>query len=326
MISDMEILQRAYELETDPRTGKGFRARGWEFHQIAHGVKRTEVERLVGEGVLEYVIKVPGNTSYRLSDRGTGLVAVQAQQHEATRVSAASVMDAMNLVVGFEDLKQALAQAVEARRRTNFLLEGPPATAKSVILEGIRQAVPDAYMAFGSMTSGPGLSEALFTHQPTVLLLDEADKMDNPTLSVLLGLMERGEILETKSHMSRGIVLNTMVIAACNHSDKMPAEFISRFALHAHFSPYTRSEFLDVCRGFLSRGEQCPPELAILIAERVFDLGLGDVRKARAIWDLMTAPTTDEVDRVAKLMLRYSNPSTERRQRSSPAQGSLLGR
>jgi len=323
MANDMEILQRAYELETDPRTGKGVRIRGWEYYQVGHGVKRTEVERLVGEGVLEYVIKVPGKTSYRLSEKGLGLVAVTAQQHEATRVPAASVIEAMDLVVGFDDLKQALSLAVETRRRINFLLEGPPACGKSLILEGVRSAVPDAYMAFGSRTSGPGLSEALFTHQPTVLLLDEADKTDNEALAVLLGLMEHGEILETKSRQSRGIVLNTMVVAACNRSDKMPAEFLSRFALHAVFPPFTRAEFLDVCRGFLTRREGCQPELASLIGQKVFDLGLGDVRKARAIWQMMTASTTEEVDRVVTLMLRYSTP-TENRRRARPTAGARL--
>lgn len=318
-MNDMEILQRAYELETDPRTGKGVRIRGWEYHQVGHGVKRTEVERLVGEGVLEYVIKVPGNTSYRLSEKGMGLVAIRAQEHEAARVPAESVLEAMDLVVGFEDLKEAIARSVESRRRINFLLEGPPACGKSLILEGVRSAVPDAYMAFGSRTSGPGLSEALFTHQPTVLLLDEADKMNNEALAVLLGLMEQGEVLETKSRKSRGIVLNTTVLAACNRSDKMPPEFLSRFALHAVFPPFTRIEFLDVCLGFLTRREGCPQELAGVIGERVFDLGLGDVRKARAIWQMMTESTMDEVERIVTLMLRYSVSPGDRRRRPTQA-------
>lgn len=317
-MNDIEILRRAYELETDPRRGKTVRTRGWEYFQIGHGTKRTQTERLVEEGMLEYAIKAPGITSYRLSEKGVGLVAVQAQEHEAARVPAASILEAFDLVVGFQDLKLAIARAVEARRRVHFLLEGPPATAKSLLLEGVRNAVPSAYIAFGSRTSGPGLSEVLFTHQPSVLLLDEADKMDNETLAVLLGLMEHGEILETKSRQSRGIVLNTMVLAACNHSDKMPAEFLSRFALHAVFPLYTRQEFIDVCIGFLTRGEGCPPELARRIGEKVFDMGLGDVRKGRAIWQMVTAPTAEEVDNVVSLMLKYSPDDTEGRRKRRP--------
>ncbi|MBA7667455.1 hypothetical protein ES703_75544 [subsurface metagenome] len=218
----------------------------------------------------------------------------------------------MDLVVGFEDIKEAIALAVESRRRINFLLEGPPACAKSIMLEGVRSVVPDAYIAFGSRTSAAGLSDALFEHQPSVLLLDEADKMVNEVYSVLLGLMESGEVLETKSRKSRGIKLDTLIIAACNSSAKMPREFLSRFALHVHFPMYSRDEFINVCHGFLTRAEGCPPDLAMLIGQLVFDCGIGDVRKARGVWQLMIKPTHEEVRRVVQLMLKYS-PDGHRR-------------
>jgi len=189
------------------------------------------------------------------------------------------------------------------------------------MLEGVRSAVPDAYIAFGSRTSASGLSEALFEFQPSVLLLDEADKMHNDVYSVLLGLMESGEILETKSRKTRGIKLDTMLIAACNSTAKMPMEFLSRFALHVLFPTYTREEFIDVCRGFLSRAEQCPQDIAGVIGSAIFDYGLGDVRKARGVWQLMTAPTREEVHRVIQLMLKY-NPNGHKRTRST--QGSRL--
>jgi hypothetical protein len=147
-----------------------------------------------------------------------------------------------------------------------------------------------------------------------VLLMDEADKMQNDCYSVLLGLMESGEILETKSRKTRGIRLETMVIAACNSTAKMPREFLSRFALHVLFPAYSREEFIDVCRGFLTRAENCPSDLAALIGQTVFDCGLGDVRKARGVWQLMVAPTEDEVQRVIRLMLKYS-PDNRKRQK-----------
>ena len=118
--------------------------------------------------------------------------------------------------------------------------------------------------------------------------------------------MESGEILETKSRRTRGIKLETMVIGACNSTKKMPPEFLSRFALHVFFPAYTREEFINVCRGFLTRAENCPKNIAATIGKRVFDYGLGDVRKARGVWQLMTSPTEKEVDRVVSLMKKYS--------------------
>jgi len=311
-MNDMEILRRAYDRENDTRDRRPPHLRNWEYYTV--GASRNDIRRLLDEGLLIIAIKTSVLTKYKLSEKGRNLVWALTMDREFAKVPASSVLEAMNLVVGFDDIKEAIARAVEARRRTHFLLQGPPACAKSLILEGVRSAVLDAYLAFGSRTSAAGLSEALFEFQPSVLLMDEADKMDNDCYSVLLGLMESGEVLETKSRKSRGVNLDTMVIAACNSSEKMPREFLSRYALHVYFPAYTREEFIDVCRGFLTRAEGCPQELAVLIGQFVYDNGIGDVRKARGVWHLMMAPTEDEVRRVIQLMLKYPLPNTRSRQ------------
>jgi len=252
----MEILQRAYDREHDTRDRRPPHLRSWEYYTI--GASRNDIRRLLDEGLLIIAIKTTALTKYKLSEKGRQLVWALSMEREFTKIPAESVLEAMDLVVGFDDLKEAIALAVETRRRINFLLEGPPACAKSLLLEGVRSAVPDAYIAFGSRTSAAGLSDALFEYQPSVLLLDEADKMDNDVYAIMLGLMESGEVLETKSRKTRGIRLDTTVMAACNSSAKMPREFLSRFALHAHFPLYSREEFVKVCRGFLTRAEGCP--------------------------------------------------------------------
>jgi len=310
----MEILQRAYDREHDTRDRRPPHLRSWEYYTI--GASRNDIRRLLDEGLLIIAIKTTALTKYKLSEKGRQLVWALSMEREFTKIPAESVLEAMDLVVGFDDLKEAIALAVETRRRINFLLEGPPACAKSLLLEGVRSAVPDAYIAFGSRTSAAGLSDALFEYQPSVLLLDEADKMDNDVYAIMLGLMESGEVLETKSRKTRGIRLDTTVMAACNSSAKMPREFLSRFALHAHFPLYSREEFVKVCRGFLTRAEGCPQELAVLIGQSIYDYGIGDVRKARGVWQLMTAPTEDEVRRVIQLMRKYTPDNNKRRQTS----------
>jgi len=315
----MEILRRAYERENDTRDRRPPHLRSWEFYTI--GASRDDMRRLLDEGFIVIALKTSNLTKYKLSEKGRQFVWATTMDREFAKIPAESVLEAMDLVVGFDDIKDAIAKAVESRRRINFLLEGPPACAKSLLLEGVRSAVPDAYIAFGSRTSASGLSEALFEYQPSVLLLDEADKLNMDVYSVLLGLMESGEILETKSRKTRGIKLDTMLIAACNSTVKMPREFLSRFALHVLFPTYTREEFIDVCRGFLTRAEQCPQNIADIIGRAIFDYSLGDVRKARGVWQLMTAPTQEEVYRVIHLMQKY-NPDGRRRTRST--QGSRL--
>lgn len=313
-MTDIEILRKARERETDSRDWRPPGQRSWQGYQV--GANRSVLNRLKDEGIIDIAFREIGLTKYLLTEKGRNLVFPATMEREFKRVSASTILDSMSLIVGFDDVKETIARAIESQRRINFILEGPPACAKSVMLEGIRLAVPEAYMAFGSRTSASGLSEILFEFQPTLLLLDEADKMRHDVYSVLLGLMERGEILETKSQKTRGIVLDTTVIAACNSSAKMPKEFLSRFALHVHFPAYTRDEFINVCRGFLTEG--CPEDLAILIGESVYDYGIGDIRKARAVWQLVNAPSVEEVNRVVQLMVKYSpenNRPGKRRQR-----------
>jgi len=141
-------------------------------------------------------------------------------------------MRAMQHIVGFEDLKPIIAEAIAFRKHTHFLLEGPPASVKSTILDAIRNIVPDSTMVFGRGTSAKGLSNKLFEEQPSVLLMDELDKSKKEVREMILGLMETGEILNTKADDSRGIVLDTLVSQpatrrACSHRNSK-----SRFAMH----------------------------------------------------------------------------------------------
>jgi len=303
LATDIEILRRALDLECK----KGRLA--WD--SAAVFASRADINRLQGAELIELRqrsskvgIGVYGPCLYRLTVKGRQLA--DTENEITPHISAVEIIEAMSLIVGFEDIKETIAYAIEAHKRIHFLLEGPPACAKSLILDAVRNTVPDAYMAFGSRTSGRGLSDALFEHKPSVLLMDEADKMRHDVFSLTLGLMEAGEIIETKSGDTRGIKLNTMVIAACNSSKKMPPEFLSRFAFHPKFPHYTREEFIDVVCSMLSRAEDCPEELSEMIGRQVFDNHLGDVRQARGVWQLMREPTEEEAIRVLRMKAKYS--------------------
>ena len=304
-MDDMSILQAAYKREHDPKDRRADGYKNWEYYAV--GATREDVRRLEDSGYIALVVNQPRLRKYQLTQKGNDVVWSANMEEKMAVIPAASIIEAMTLLVGYDDLKEQIASAIERRLKVNFLLEGPPACGKTLLMEAVRAITPNKnYMAFGSRTSAAGLSDALFEHQPEILLMDEADKMHNDCYSVLLGLMESGEIIETKSKKTRGIQLHTMVIAACNTSVKMPREFKSRFALHANFPEYTREEFIDVCCGFLSRAENCPSDLATLIGGLIFDNQIGDLRKARGCWLLMKEPTEEEVQRVIRLMLKYS--------------------
>lgn len=314
MASHIDILRRASSYEGQGKDGRPRRT--WSAYQM--GATQADINSLLADELLEKMASSSrigqydyAPARYRLTDKGRSIVFAASMEKEFRKIPVEETLEAMQHIIGFDDLKLEIARALEKRKRTHFLLEGPPACSKSVLMETVRTVAPDAYMAFGSRTSAAGLSGMLFEHQPGILLMDEADKMRHDVFSVLLGLMERGEIIETKIQKTRGILLETMVIAACNSSAKMPREFLSRFALHVHFPEYTRDEFVDVCHGMLTYA-QCPPEIAILIGELIFDLSplkggtrVWDLRKARAAWDVMNEPTKEEVKRIVSLMRKY---------------------
>ncbi len=312
-MTDLEILKRALDYENDTRRPPVFRH--WQHHAI--GATKDDVKRLADGGYIQIAVRSGAIIKYEITDKGKKVVWAENMESLVQTVSVSEVLESMSFIVGFDDIKQTLANALATHRKINFLLEGPPACAKSCVLEGIRLVVPTAYQAFGSRTSAAGLSEVLFELRPRVLLLDECDKMRHDVYSVLLGLMESGEILETKSGKTRGVILETTVVAACNSSKKMSPEFLSRFALHAHFPEYTRDEFIDVVIAMVTHRDDCPLEIARMIGSRVYDLKIGDVRKARGVWQLMMKPTAEEVERVIHMSIKYGSQNANNKKRQS---------
>jgi hypothetical protein len=311
MSSDMEILTRAYNYEYPNGSVKSFG--GWPSDKV--GASRTDITRLKNNELIVISTRNSAGTDsfniYRLTEKGIRIFKKYRDNVEAARVKADAIIQAMDLIIGYEDCKKRIAQTIESGKRVHFLLEGPPAGGKTLFLEAIRNAIPQSYLAFGSRTSGAGLSEILFESRPPFLLLDEVEKMDKDASLVLLGLLESGELIETKSKQSRGVVLDTKVIGACNDSRKFKPEFRSRF-VHLAFPEYTRDEFIEVCIGYLTRIELAPREIAQFIGQQVFERKLGDVRRARAIWLLMTEPTLEEAEQVIAFSMKYSPEDQEK--------------
>jgi len=301
-LNDITILRWAHQYENNPHSIKPAALRHWE---RPPGSTAEDMRRLRDGGFVELSSQSGNRAWYKLTKTGSDLIWSQNMEREMTKIPATSVLDAMSLIVGFDDVKERMAWVIENKEKVHFLMIGPPACAKSLFLEAVRSAVPQATIVFGSQTSASGLSDALFDNQPEFLLADELDKMRWDAYSIMLALLERGEILVTKSQKTRGIQLNTTVFAACNKSDKMPPELLSRF-VQLHFPHYSREEFIDVCCGYLSRSEDCLRELAALIGRLVYDYDLGDVRTARKVYRLLKAPTEEEVHSAINFLRKYA--------------------
>lgn len=229
----------------------------------------------------------------------------KAGESPATGVTDGLPPDLFGSIIGYDDVKDEIRFTLESGRPGHYLFVGPPATAKSLFLIELAR-LGQVYQAVGSRVSGPGLSDALLTFRPRLLLLDEIDKTPHDVLSVLLSVMESGEVIVTKhgDHAREQMAVN--VFAACN-KDTLAPELLSRFDLKLYFPPYSAEDFAKVCTGYLEKFERLPRELAEHIAGIVWGLDQ-DVRSARGIARRLREPSIQDADRVASFMRKYSRP------------------
>jgi Holliday junction DNA helicase RuvB len=178
-------------------------------------------------------------------------------------------------------------------------------SAKTLIIEELSR-LPNSKFVLGSSLTKAGLSEILFAEKPKYLLIDELDKIDSAdNLSVLLSLMERGLITETKYRRHRLLRLKTWVFASANDINKLPPELLSRFLL-LRFRDYTPAEYTDVVVKVLKEREGIPENIALYIADRVLRvLNSRDVRDSIKIARLISSnPSKEEVDKIVELIRR----------------------
>lgn len=276
----------------------------WEWTDV--GIPATRVRPLLNAGLVSVVFSTNSSTYYSLVGRDV-IKEVLGKTEENSVAPTEQIEfpeDLFDCIVGYDDLKDEIKFTLRRRRRSHYLMIGPPATAKSLFLMELGR-LKGSYLATGSRVSGAGLSDAFFTFQPAILVLDEIDKIPMDATAVLLSAMESGDILEAKYKRHRGIKLDLIVCAAGNIDRTMPGELLSRFDTKLYFSPYTFEEFISVCRGYLSRYENIPGDVAEYIGMQTWDQLDKDVRTARGIARRLRQTTPGDVDRVVRFLKKY---------------------
>jgi len=280
----------------------------WDRERIK--LKTQEIKKLLDYRVIGTILSTNRNSTYALCGRE---VIKQFLQKSVTTLTQNEVKvpeiseDIFDCVIGYDDVKSYLVQAIKGNKKVHFLLEGTPATAKTIILLSIEKALGDkCYYATGSRTTGVGITEALLLYNPKVIILDELEKISQDALSVLLSVMESGDVVQTKHKSHLRVKVNTIVLGACNSSIFLPAELLSRFKpYHLYFGPYSKGEYIAVCQGYLSKFEGVSKDLAKYIGERTWKEFSADVREARGIARMLTKKTKEEVDEQITFLKKY---------------------
>jgi Holliday junction DNA helicase RuvB len=281
---------------------------GWEWHDV-HGDPRT-LNGLVTKRVLSVTLKTNKCTMYKLTDREATEKALKDYQgmfREEKEEEEKIPPDLFDIIIGHEDKKDIIKRGLMSEKPVHILLWGTPASAKSLILEELSR-LPRSHFILGSSLTKAGIYEVLFNERPKYLLLDELDKIDDPSnLTALLSLMERGLITETKSRRHRQIRLKTWVMASANRMEKIPVELLSRF-VRLRFSDYTENEFMEVAVNVLRDREGVNEPLALYIGQAVLrELRSKDVRDAVKISRLLTGDKSRaEVDHIIGILRKQT--------------------
>ena len=210
-------------------------------------------------------------------------------------------------VIGYSDVKKLLAMALINKESLHILMTGPPASSKTVFLLEIERNTKQSYFVDGTAMSGSGIIDYLFENPNLrILLIDEIDKLDRRSQTVLLNLMETGILVETRAKRGKGQrsqKMNVKVFGSSNESKKMIKPLKSRF-IELQLELYTWEEFKEIAVRLLRQRYGTMADVAEKIANEVWNnLKTKDVRDVLQIGKLATKP--EMVHFVATTLYKY---------------------
>lgn len=207
-------------------------------------------------------------------------------------------------VYGSDDLKVNIYRILTSEdNNTNFMLVGPPATSKTLIMDVIAKKCKDVVF-FGANTSAAGLIETLYRHQNAkIVIIDELDKLKKSDLDCILGLLNDGSIKKALKTVNYDFKMNCKIFATSNSSTKFKAAIKSRFQTYT-LKPYTDEEFINVVKFCI--GDKLDEEKAETVARILIENDRKDARIAISLTSTMRpADSIEDITNVVATYLRY---------------------
>ena len=250
---------------------------GWEWFDVHQSPQALHA--MVRARLLDVTSQSRSATHYRLRHRDLIKEALERLAEPGAAQEAEFPQDLFHTIVGHDNLKEIVRLALKAEKPAHVLLQGPPASAKTLFLIELAR-LPGSYYCLAQTLTSAGLADILFLYQPDYLLIDEADRLDGQNVGVLNSLMATGIISESKVGKTRSMELGTRVFAAGIRPDRLPRDLLSRF-IKLRFDPYTQAQFREVCERVLPK-EGCAADVAGYIADQIWTMygANGDIRQA----------------------------------------------
>jgi MoxR-like ATPase len=206
-------------------------------------------------------------------------------------------------IIGYSDIKKLLVRCIQSNEPVHVILDGPPASAKSMFLMAMKQKLEGAYYVDCTNATGPGMVDFLFENDTKFLLLDEVEKMSKDNQNVLLNVMETGTLTSTKVRKTGTKEMNLSIYATTNDIDAIGKPFRGRF-LEFSLPPYSYNEFCSIAIKLLGTRHNHPEELSLNVADIVWNkIKSKDVRDILTIGKL--SKSVDDVDFIATTLQKY---------------------
>jgi len=275
---------------------------GWCWRQVR--VWPSTLNKLVINGLLEVTFSSNSYTGYRLTEKGKIMATGDPLVEIALipRKTPETPSDLFAPIEGYDDIKDLIRTVLKADRPVHLLFTGVPSSAKTMFLMELAH-IDGAVYILGSQATKAGIADTLFDLSPGILLVDEIDRISTKDIAILLSLAETGIVTETKHGRRRETKLDTRIFAASNTLN-MPRELISRFMVLT-FKPYGKEEFLKVASTIVVSREHIDPDLALYIAQKIYQLSSGFPDPRQVVRVARLAKSAEEVDRVLDIIIRY---------------------
>lgn len=289
----IEILENALEFEENTKKEDHAFLRDepydtfWKYQNV--GAHPNRVYQLELKGIIDRPHNTKNTTTLVLSDRefvrdvlddinsdmGDDAVQIVHDFPEENELPE----DLFEEIIGYDDIKWLLKRSLSTDKIINFILIGPPGSAKTLFLMSIYK-LKGAEFVFGSEATSAGYFDEIFEKQPKYMLFDEIGDMSNKDQKSLAQFTEDGILSETKFGKNREMHTNANTYATANYKENIVDKILDRFTV-LEFEKYDYEEFIQVCEHLLPMREGKNEEEAKLIADAVWKSeGHGDVRKA----------------------------------------------
>lgn len=313
----IEILDTLLEYERENKTPDNPWIQDKEYDSVwTHSDVKVSPQRLYQlevKGVLDRIIDTNSTTGYCIINR-CGVKStieevkkIQEQDYEEIIHSFPDEEDLEGVfddVIGYEKVKWLFKRGMSTDEITNFLLVGPPGSAKTVFLMCISK-LDGAEFVPATETSASGFINMLFEDRPKYMLFDELDDAEKEDQKSLSQYTETGIVRETKYGKKRAIKTNTKTFATANHIDQIMGHIKDRFTI-LHFDAYDYDDYAEVCEHILPKNEGKTKQEARLIADALWERsGTGDVRQAIQVSRL----SRGDPEKVIDVLDEYSDSS-----------------